>query len=339
MTPSEANQWAEQLAQVTASDLPLAEGLRAAALESSRPRIAASFQSLADTIQRGASFDQALQQNSHLLPAHLRGLLAAAARTNRLGPALMDLVQHQRTRRAVRGRIQERLAYPIIVGLASTVLLLGLMFGVIPQFERLILDFQLQLPFTTKFLFWWRDFGIWMVLLIVVLTGASAIGFRLVEGAAASQRFFGTVPFVGPMYKWLGLSEWLRLMSLLVKHEIPLAESLQLAAAGAGKAYIHDFSQRLADRVARGEPLTSALTDQSETPVSLVPLIAWGDKSQRLAEAFALAADMLEDRVDRRSLLLQSILPSVVFITIGCAVLLVAGGIFVPLHGLLHGLT
>ena len=71
----------------------------------------------------------------------------------------------------------------------------------------------------------------------------------------------------------------------------------------------------------------------------MIPIVRWGEKNGVLAQAFELGSQMFEQRVENRSVVLQSALPPLMFIAIGCCVLLIVGGLFVPLGVLIRALS
>ncbi len=76
-----------------------------------------------------------------------------------------------------------------------------------------------------------------------------------------------------------------------------------------------------------------------QLPAALVPMVEWGEKTGNLPESFRVGQEMLSKRARMRALLLQSILPPILFICIGCAILFVVMGLFMPLIDLISKLS
>jgi type II secretory pathway component PulF len=58
-----------------------------------------------------------------------------------------------------------------------------------------------------------------------------------------------------------------------------------------------------------------------------------------LDEAFGTARELFDRRVRVRALLLQSVLPPLLFVVIACGVVMVIGALFAPLINLIQGLS
>ena len=85
-----------------------------------------------------------------------------------------------------------------------------------------------------------------------------AVMFRVIGGRARWQRLMSTLPLFGALWQSTGVAEWSGLLSVLLKHEIPLPDALRLAGHGIRNAHIGHVSLRLADGVARGRTAVPA---------------------------------------------------------------------------------
>ena len=335
----QAGQLAERVALVTASGLPLAPGLRAAAAESGLSRVGTALAWMADQVEQGRSLDDVLEASSSMLPSHVSGLLRAASRTGDLGPALVELTDHQRLNRELGWRVFRGLAYPLVVICLAAVVFCLVMELTVGNFETMFLEFEMQLPAMTLLLIWWHHHG-W-ALLLAVLAGALAVAALVrFSGSRAGWRRVGkALPLFGPLWRWSGLAEWSGLLSVLIRHQVPLSEALQLAAAGVRDADLGWLSLRLAEGAQQGQPLSQLVAETPRIPASLVPLLRWGEQGGVLADALAAGRAMFESRVVARAWLLQSILPPILCAAIGVAFMFLVISLFLPLVSLVQALS
>jgi len=339
LNSNEAGQLAERVALVTASGLPLAPGLRAAAAESGRSRVSVALGWMADQVERGRSLAEVLSASSGVLPSHISGLLLAASRTGDFGAALVELTEHQRLTRELAWRVFRGLAYPlVVVCLAAVVFELVVQLNV-GTFERMFCEFELQLPALTLLLIWWRHYGHAVLLAIFVGVLAVVAIVRFSGGRTVWLRWGKVLPLFGPLWRWSGLAEWSGLMSVLIRRQVPLSEALELAAAGVRDADLSRLSLQLAEAAGRGQPLSQLVAETRRMPASLVPLLRWGEQAGVLADALAAGRAMFESRVATRAWLLQSILPSLLCVAIGAAFVLLIMALFLPLISLISALS
>lgn len=339
LSGTDASELAVQVAQVSAAKVPLAAGLRAAAEETASRRVAQALVWIAEQLDRGRSLEDTLGHSGRLLPTHVSGLILAAARTGRLGEALFELVEQQQSLFALRRRIRQGFSYTLLVLAFAIPIILFLLGYVSVQFRVIFNDFGLRLPTMTTALFWFHDYGLPMIGAICGAVLVVTFLLRIVLGRVRWQQLTSSLPVVGPLWRALGVAEWSGLMSVLLRHEIPLPNALRLAGHGVRNAYVGAVSLRLADGVARGRPLSQLMFSYPELPATLIPLVAWGERSGTLSESFQVGRTMCEKRAGSRGVLLQSIVLPLVFAGIVGVVWFVVVALFAPLINLISMLS
>lgn len=339
LSSQESQEVANRLAQLSNSSLPLASGLRAAADECGSRRVAQAMYELASRVENGQSLEEVLSGSSAIFAPHIAGLVLAATKTGNLGAALSELLEHQRSSRTLRRSIMRGFAYPIFVACLAVLVLLFVVYGISDIYIDMFKGFGLQLPISTRLLIWWRDYG--AVNAVVLLSGCTVVSviLRLVLRRATWSRFVAGVPVFGPLSYWSGLAEWCSLLGVLIKNQVALPEALRLSATGISNAYVAQIAENLASQSSAGCPLTELLADERPLPRSLVPLVRWGERVGLLHEAFETAHELFDRRVKVRALMLQSILPPILFILIACGVVMVIGALFAPMTSMISGLS
>ncbi len=335
----EALTFSQQVAQVSLAEIPLSAGLRAAAEESSSPRIARALVWVAERVDQGQPLEEALTSSGRLLPAYFSGLILASARTGSLGGALFELVELQHKDSSLRREIMGIYVYPLIVISLCVAVSVGLGYYVAGMMQSFVEEFGLSLPFVTREFFWWRNTGFWILLVAALAIGLLALLFRVLGGAARWRRLMSTVPLFGSLWHWMGVSQWAGLMAILLRHRVPLPEALRWAGRGSSDPFVGQLSRRMADGVARGRTLGQMMYAVGYLPVSLIPVIDWGEKSGAAADAFRTGQEMLAERARRRATLLQSVIPPLLFLLVGSVLQFVLIAMFLPMINLISHLS
>jgi type II secretory pathway component PulF len=213
------------------------------------------------------------------------------------------------------------------------------MFFVVATYQEMFEEFQLNLPLLTLVLFWWRDIGLWLIVGIIALGVIAVAAIRLRQGRAGWLRLVATIPLFGPLWHWSGFAEWLGLLSVLVRNQIPLPEALRLAGDGVSNDHVGGISHWLADGAEEGQTVWQMLSTTRRAPSSLIPLVRWGEEKGSLPDAFCTGREMFESRVRVRSLLLQTILPPILFVAIACCAAFIVIGLFMPLNSMIQGMN
>lgn len=340
LSDAEAAEFGSQLAQLAKAGLPLAAGLRAMADEMPRRRVAMALRRLAGQLDLGTPLDVALETQRRWFPSHLRGLIRAGVESGRLAEALEEFVDVEKSRMELRRRMCLALAYPVLLLGILYVLLAGIFWFVVPQFDSIYGEFGMELPPLTQTVIGISRHGLALVVGGPALLVAAFVFLVSIRRVLWARRVLYWVPLVGPMWRWVGLSNFSRLMALLLSQQLPLPRALRLTAAGLREADLSAACREAADEVEGGRSFSECLADFWQFPPSLRPLVEWAERTSNPAAAFQAGTEMFEGRVRVSVPLLQTVLPPAVFLLIFATVfLLVIVGLFLPLVSLITSLS
>ena len=326
----------EQAAAIASMGLPLSSGLRAAAADAPSPGLGRALRGLAGQIDQGRSLDEILSASR--VPKRLAGILRAGQRSGQFGAVFTEWIENRRAAAEHWRSLQMALAYPLITFVMTVGVYLMFLAFVVRPFRALYEDFGLVLPAWTKMVL--AVSGMAVEATAIMLCGGILIllALRAVGGSAAWSWLMSGLPLVGKAWHFAGVAEMLRGLAILIDNRLPLPEALRLTADGISDDYVGTQCRRLAKRVDGGTPLWSALMESRTLPLSIVPLVRWGEMHDTLGEALRTAAEMLEGRLRLRSGVLMIVLPPVTFIIVGLMVSSLAA-LFLPMISLIQGLS
>jgi type II secretory pathway component PulF len=324
----------------------LVDGLYAAAADSSNRRVATALRDMAKEVGRGRPFLEVVADPAIRISPHVRGLIAAATRTGKLGVVLDELLEHHRAHRALISNIWFSLVYPMFVLMLTLCLLGFFMIWVVPEFDAMFVEFALDLPILSLSLIQvsrasvalWTQTGIGSI----VLAGIIALGIGYLatsgRGGAGLQRALEMAPILGPLWCWSGAADFLRMLSLMLDNHVPLPEALKLAADGSSKADLRRAGRWLSQQVSEGRQLADLVESSHCLPATSPPVLRWGERTGLLSDAAKTLADMYSDRVRLRTNWLRSALPPIVYLMIVSMVVAAVLGLFLPLVNLFRAL-
>lgn len=330
LSSRETTQLVESVVDLTAADLPLSAGLRAAAEEIPQRRVAEAMRRVAAELDRGLALDAALATASKTVPEHIRGLIQAGLRTGRVAHILEELVAMDRDRIDLRRRISAALAYPTLLLVLLFAAFVFANLFIVKPFSQIFDEFGVDLPGVTLMLVammrWFDQSGLWILLIVLGVILPSIMVLILVPKPPDLQRACYRMPVLGPLWRWQSLVDFSRLMHLLLERKIAVAEALRLTAGGLRWSDLAAVSLSCATDVEQGMGLSESMAKYREFPASIHPVIESGEKSQRPAEAFAAAADMYRRRAGVDATLWEAVLPPLilVFVAIGLGFLILA---------------
>ncbi len=343
LSGSDAELLAGQMANVTGAGLPLSAGLRALSEEVPSRRVRRWLRAISDRLERGQSLGAVARDAEGAWPRYFLAMLSAGQRTGKLPVLLNECVVHLRTTAEVRRELWVALAYPAVLIAVAWLLLSFLATLILPQFRSIFLGFGTELPGITVAILAWSDvMGVigWWSLPALVMTlwlawiFSEPLGYERMRDALVSH-----VPLFGEARRSAALSEFCRLLSMLVKYEVGLPEAVRLAAGSVRDADLREACFDLATRIQAGESLTDAATQIGRFPQDLLHLFRWADRGEDFAEGLQNASEVLDAQSRVHSHTLAIVFEPAVTIGIGIAVGLTVIALFMPLVKLLNDLS
>ncbi|MGA2030726.1 MAG: type II secretion system F family protein [Thermoguttaceae bacterium] len=339
LSTAESAELAAHVADLAKTGLPLDAGLAAVAAELPRGRLAAALRELARQVATGVPLDVAVQSRGVRLPPHVRGLVLAGVRSNSLATALDGYADLARTQQQLRRRVTLSLAYPTLLLFFLVLLTVFFQVAILPAFAAVYRDFGVMLPDMTRFLFVAAPVVMWLFLVGTILLVATAMLSWLIPVQGWLSGLLGWVPLIGPILRWGRLTQFARLMEMLLEQKVPLGEALRLTAGGVRDARLAAACRNVAAEVEAGRSLDESLAGDRRFPPSLIPLVQWGQRASALPEAFRAAAETFEGRTRTQAMLLEVVLPPVAFLAIITFAGFVVSAVMLPMISLISHLS
>jgi type II secretory pathway component PulF len=316
LSAEEAVELAARIAELSKAGLPLGPGLRALAGELPGCRLPHVLRAMADRLDAGVDLAATIQAEGRRLPPSLRGLVLAGIHSGRLSDVLEEYIDLQRSQWELRRRVWLSLAYPLVLLAAMTLLAILAKYYVVREFKKIFDDFQTELPKLTQLVISGAAPVALSLIILLGLVLLIGLMFRIGPHVGWVWSILNRVPMIGPLMRWKHLSQFSRLMGLLLEQQVPLPDALRLAAAGLRDARLAQGCAGVADDVARGRSLSESLAARRQFPASLIPMVQWGQQAPALAEAFRAAGDMFEGRVRAQGTLLEAVMLPIMLLVI-----------------------
>ena len=343
LSGSDAELLAGQMANVTGAGLPLSAGLRALSEEVPSRRVRRWLRAISDRLERGQSLGAVAREAEGAWPRYFLAMLSAGQRTGKLPMLLNECVVHLRTTAEVRRELWVALAYPAVLISVAWLLLSFLATLILPQFRSIFLGFGTELPGITVAILSWSDvmgvIGWWSLPVLVLVLWLAWIFSEPLGYERSRDALVSHVPLFGEARRSAALSEFCRLLSMLVKYEVGLPEAVRLAAGSVRDADLREACFDLATRIQAGESLTDAATQIGRFPQDLLHLFRWADRGEDFAEGLQNASEVLDAQSRVHSHTLAIVFEPAVTIAIGIAVGLTVIALFMPLVKLLNDLS
>lgn len=303
--------------------------------------VARWFRRLLADVQRGVSWPEAISANRRALPreapSHL-GMLQSSAG----GAALRDL-QHDEdpASRQVWHDAIDRFAYLSTILLTLVVVMTFSMVKIVPSYQQIIADFDLEMPGVTQFL-------------IALANGIEQLGVVLLFAAVAllAAAMFVAVAYLcdwhvlQPLFDRIAFprrrASVLRLLAAALERDAPLPEALARLESG-WSAYPSQLVRRrigaAREEIIAGRPWQEALQRHRLLSAADAATLRAAQDAGNLPWTLRLLADRTLRRFAFRWTVVQHVLFTATILLLGFLVLLFAVGMFVPLTSMVESLS
>jgi type II secretory pathway component PulF len=340
LSADEAEELFRRVSDLTRSQLDLSAGLRAAAQDCPRPRLAKALATVADDLDAGQPPEAVLSSSRLRLPSSLAALTAAAVRSGNCGLVLSELLDLKEQLNDLSREIRSAMAYPLWM-LAATLATGHLILNaVVPTFGQMFTEFELPLPPATQGLLWLSASGQWLLLGWLGVFALLTLAARCCLPWPLWCRIRGAIPVVGPIFLWSAAAEFARLVSLLLEHGLPLPQAVRMAADSSSDGEITVAGGRAATALEQGMPAAAVFEQEAQTfPLTFVPFVRLGERTGGMAESLSAVSALLLERVQSRANVLRALAPPLIFLSIAAIGIGLPFALFTPMLALIQGLS
>ena len=319
-----------QLATLLSAGVPVIEALRSLSEENTgfwrgllvgvRERVAA-----------GAGLSRAMEGYPKAFPPYYIHMIDAGEQSGALDQVLAGLADFLEKQSAIRAKIRMAMVYPTFMVAIGFFVLSFLFAFVIPKIVRIFEDTQAALPLITILLikisrlflhYWWA-----------ILIGLGVVVWGLQRLREGRRELIDSLKLriPGNVVQNLYIARFARTLCLLLKGGLPVLKALELSAKSVGNVVLEKKIMEAAKRIAEGASLSASLNG---FPPVLLQLIATGEKSGKVDEVLAKAADSYEEEFGRRIQAALSLLEPLLILLMAGVVGFVVLAVLLPIFQL-----
>lgn len=327
-----------QLSTLVQAGLPLEEALEAVAKQSAKRRVAGLLSAVRSRVMEGHALAAALAQFPKAFPELFRATVAAGERSGHLGHVLEQLAAYTQARQASRQKIQMALVYPLILMLASLVIVGFLLGYVVPDVVKIFVDSGQPLPWLTRALIsasdGLRSHGLLLLAALAMVAGGCRWSLRQPLWRLRWHRWVLNLPIAGEVLRAMEAARFASTLAILGKSAVPLVDALEIAAAVIGNLTIRARMADVARSVREGGTLTRGLELSGDIPPMMLHMIASGERAGELDRMLSRAAEQQESSLAARIALVVSLFEPAMLVLMGGVVLLIVLAILLPILSL-----
>ena len=324
-----------QLATLVGAGFPLVTALEALVPQIKSHAFNKTLAQIKDSILEGSSFAGALSQYPETFSPLYKNMVRAGETSGTLEIVLDQLAEIMEKQQELQNRIRSALAYPALMTVVGSVILVLLLVYIVPTITGIFSDMQQVLPTPTRILIAISDLfrSYWWVL-IALLIGL-VVAFRqfrkTVKGRTAIDRFLLKMPGIGLLLQKLAVARFARTLGSLLANGVSMLQALDIAKNIAGNVVISDAVDAAAKDVGQGQSLAPSLAASKVFPDLTIQMIQVGEQSAQLESLLSKMSDVFENEAESTVMSLTSLLAPALILVMGLIVGFIVLSICLPI--------
>jgi type IV pilus assembly protein PilC len=333
-----------QLATLIDSGLPLLRGLNVLGKQEPDPVLRKTIGKLADTVQGGSTFSDALNQHPKIFNRLYVNMVKAGELGGVMELVLVRLADFQEKAQKLKNKVMSAMFYPIIVLVIAVAIMAFLLVYIVPKFEQIFQDMLggKSLPALTQFVIdtsklvqnqWYLIIGA----VVLVFVGLNLAG-RYPKGRLMLDSIKLKIPLYGGLIRKGAIARFSRTLGTLVTSGVPILQALNITRETAGNVVLSNAIQKIHDSVKEGESIVSPAERSGMFPPMVISMIDVGEETGQLPEMLLKIADVYDDEVDNTVAGLTSLLEPIMIVFLAVVVGTIVIALFLPLISIIQGL-
>jgi len=324
-----------QLSTLLGAGLSLELSISTVAGQLEQPQLAKALTRVRDAVVEGEPMHLALAADARIFPPVYLSMIEVGENSGTLDQALNNLADLLEEQARLRSRITAALAYPLLMALVGTGVLLFLVGFVLPKVTSMLTELDQVLPLATRMLIavsnLLRDYGWLLLLLFVVALVFFQRWAARDRGRETLDRWKLKLPILGKLSLLIATSRFSRTLSTLLGSGLPLLRALEITAKLLNNRVLQQVIESAQQQIREGSSLAGPLHKAAIFPVMLTQMIAIGEKSGELEPMLRRVADTCDQQIELSINRMLSLLEPIMILFMGTAVGFIVLAILLPI--------
>jgi type IV pilus assembly protein PilC len=323
--------------------LPVLRALRILEKQMKASALKNALIDVVEDVESGSTLSEAFGKHPRAFDRLYVNMVKAGEAGGALEVILQRLAEFKEKSQTLKRKVIGAMVYPAVVITAAVGILIFIMVAIIPKFEKIFREFGLKLPALTQFLidvsmwcsrYWWSlplvPLGIWLLFKLIRLSRA---------GNYALDRMTLWIPIVGKIVEKTIVARTMRTLGTLVSSGVPILESLSIVRETANNAVFERMFQRVYESIREGDTIADPLRESRLVDDMVTNMVEVGEETGDLDTMLYKIADFYDEEVDTAVKSLISLLEPLMIIVLGGIIGTIVVALFMPMLGLLEGLS
>jgi len=328
-----------QLSTMVSAGLSLTKCLEILKQQATNPYFQRVIDDVLESVQGGTSLSQSFRnQSEDVFDDITLNLIQAGEESGNLDTILQRLATELEEQKSMGAKIKSAMIYPAMIFLVIIAVVIIMMVVLVPSMTEMYSEFGAELPWATQFLIDASDFLLaywWVILtfLSVIIVGGKMF-LDTERGKNIMDKMLLKIPSLGMVLTKMQLSNFTRILSLLLSSGVSIIQALELTANSLSNSVFKQTVLQAKEEVSKGGSLAVPIARSEYFPLIVSQMIAVGEETGEMDSVLAKVSDYYKEEVDTATDNLSALLEPLMLILMGGAIGFIALAIYMPMFQL-----
>lgn len=324
-----------QFASILKAGVPLMQAIQIMDDQIENKKLKLIMQTVHEELQRGKGLSEAFAEHEKSLPTMMIKMIEAGEVSGTLDLSLRRLATHFEKEVAINKKVKSAVRYPIIVGIATVLVVILMLLYVLPGFMGFFEQAGSELPGVTRLLLTLSDI---IKTKWVLLLGGGFLLFFLIrfylnsnKGRLKWDSFKMRAPVIGKPIGKILAARFSRTMSTLTSTGISLTQALTMSSQVVANKLAENRISEAEEKIKEGKSLHQAVSEMNIFPPMTAHMTKIGEESGMLDEMLEKSAEYFEEEADTAITKLTSLLQPIMLVIVAIIIVIVILAMLLPM--------
>ena len=334
----------QRLAMLLTAGVPQSTAILILYDQTSNERQKLYLKHLHDEVIKGRLLSKVLADQA-VAPLAFKTLISLGEQTGTLPKQMTTAVGELLALRQSKQQIMTSLLYPAILLILTMSITLFLLVGVFPKITPVFSTLRAELPLSTRILMstssWLGDYGLWLLLLMVVV---GVIFWIFIQRSSWLARRATAISMSIPVLRYIirtwNIIQIVRMLAVLLESGVRGSDAVALVSQHIHNPLYKSTLKQISGELVLGRKLSDLFGHHKKLfPSDMVGLVQVAEQSGSLPKTCAMVAELYAQDLDVYHKKLTTLIEPILMIIMGLTIGFIAVSIITPLYGLTNALS